>query len=230
MVDYICSSKFGIRILQPFFLGGDNLSNGKSQKASLLEDSKALIKGHFIGKDGSHYSHNLIIPVLLSKHSFTKSACEMIGRQFKKSKVDIVVGISNHAGLAISQWVAAFFCSSPYNATEICTEYDNGKFFNNENIDFKGKDILIVRSVLTDGDCTEEVIRKIRRAGGRIVGVGAICNIDNADLEYIQNPPRLYSIRNIASSGFEKEYCPLCKENIPIDRKPKSGILVTMNK
>lgn len=201
------------------------MGNGKKSKKLILEDAKVITSGHFVGKDGRHYQYCLDINVLFCSHFFTKLACENIGRQFKKDCIDIVVGISNHASLTISHWVTAFLSASQANKTCKCTGYDNGKFFNEERLNFKGMNILIVRSKLCDGDCTEEVVKKVRRAGGNVVGVGAFCNIDSADLCRISNPPRLYSMRNFSSRGYEKCNCPMCKAGLPIDRKPKSGIL-----
>jgi len=85
-----------------------------------------------------------------------------------------------------------------------------------------GKNILIVEDVVNTGGSVKGVIEAVRKLGGRIVGVGALCNrggITEKDLDV----PKFIPLTNISLEAWEEKDCPLCAQGIPINENVGKG-------
>ena len=76
----------------------------------------------------------------------------------------------------------------------------------------KGERVIISEDVITTGKSSLEVVKLIEELGGEVVGL--CCIVDRMD-EGVEMPFPVYSAVKIDVKSYEKEKCPLCKEEIP---------------
>lgn len=80
-----------------------------------------------------------------------------------------------------------------------------------------GKQILVVEDILTTGGSVKKVVAAVRKIGGEVVGVAALCNRGGVTPEQLGDVPKLKALININLDAFEESDCPLCKGDIPIN-------------
>jgi orotate phosphoribosyltransferase len=88
-----------------------------------------------------------------------------------------------------------------------------------------GKRVLIIEDILTTGGTVEKVVQATRKAGGQIVGVGALCNRGNVTAEQL-DVPKLHSLINLSLETWTEEEClhsGPCSEGVPIDQTVGKG-------
>jgi orotate phosphoribosyltransferase len=72
-----------------------------------------------------------------------------------------------------------------------------------------GQHVLVVEDVWTTGGSTEEAIRVVEEAGGRVVAAGALIDRSGGKIEFEVESQALLELP-IAS--FEEDECPLCRQ------------------
>ncbi len=68
--------------------------------------------------------------------------------------------------------------------------------------------VLIVEDVWTTGGSTQEAIRVVQQAGGRVVAVAAIIDRSGGSIEF---PVESQSLLQLKIDSFLPEDCPLCR-------------------
>jgi orotate phosphoribosyltransferase len=77
--------------------------------------------------------------------------------------------------------------------------------------------------VLTTGGSVKKVIEVVRSLGGRVVGLGALCNRGGITAEDVGNVPKLQALVSINLEAWEPNDCPLCKQNVAINTNVGKG-------
>lgn len=76
----------------------------------------------------------------------------------------------------------------------------------------KDKNCLIVEDIINSGATVMKTRDEIIRVGGRVVGVGALCNRSGGTVTAQSlNVPDLFSLIDIAMPMYPEDDCPLCK-------------------
>ncbi len=86
-----------------------------------------------------------------------------------------------------------------------------------------GKKVLVVEDILNTGSSVRKVIEATRKLEGQVVGVAALWNRGNVTAKDLANIPKLASLINKKIDLWDKNYCPLCKQNIPINTEMGKG-------
>lgn len=86
-----------------------------------------------------------------------------------------------------------------------------------------GKNVLVVEDVLTTGDSAKKVVEAVRAIGGKVVGLGALCNRGGITKEDVGNVPKLFSLVNIKLTTYDPESCLLCAGLVPINTDVGKG-------
>ena len=85
------------------------------------------------------------------------------------------------------------------------------------------KKVLVVEDVLTTGGTVKKVIDATRALGGRIFGLGVLCNRGGIKPSDVSNPPQLYALLNVKLDTYDEADCPLCAQGIPINTDVGKG-------
>ncbi|MFA6146417.1 MAG: phosphoribosyltransferase family protein [Patescibacteria group bacterium] len=86
-----------------------------------------------------------------------------------------------------------------------------------------GKNVLVVEDILTTGGSVRKVIATTRALGGKIVGLGALCNRGGIKPSDVLDPPQLYALLNVKLDSYDEADCPLCAQGIPINTDVGKG-------
>lgn len=86
-----------------------------------------------------------------------------------------------------------------------------------------GKRVLIVEDVLTTGGSVRKVVDVVRKAGGTVVGVGALCNRGGITEHDIGDVPKLVSLMNVRLEAWDEADCVLCLQKVPMNTEVGKG-------
>lgn len=86
-----------------------------------------------------------------------------------------------------------------------------------------GKNVLVVEDVLTTGGSAKKVIEATRVLGGKIIGLGVLCNRGGITPQDVADPPKLFALVNVKLDAWEEADCPLCAKNVPINTDVGKG-------
>ncbi|WP_274964222.1 phosphoribosyltransferase family protein, partial [Tepidanaerobacter syntrophicus] len=78
-----------------------------------------------------------------------------------------------------------------------------------------GEKVLVVEDVVTTGGSVKEVISVVKELKGDIAAVAALVDRSGGKVDF--GVPAYYAL-NLEVESYLPEECPLCKENIPIEK------------
>jgi len=85
-----------------------------------------------------------------------------------------------------------------------------------------GKKVLVVEDIINTGGSVRKTIAAVRRSGGEVVGVVAICNRGGVLAEHL-DVPFLQSLIDVKMEAFDEDSCPLCERGDPINTEVGKG-------
>jgi len=139
----------------------------------LLEDSGAVLRGHFLLSSGRHSNVYFEKFRVLERADVLSALCTEIANQFRDQKVDLV------AGPLTGGIIIAFEVARQLGVSAIYVESEMGvKLLRRGASIPQGARVLVVDDVLTTGLSVQETINVVERAGGTVVGAGIL--IDRA--------------------------------------------------
>ena len=189
----------------------------------LLEETGAVVQGHFVGTSGKHLSVYVAKDRATRFTSVGSKLCKMIAEIFKCDDIDAVVAPAM-GGIALSQWTACHLTLLRPDRPEVLALYSEqkdkefvlGRGFDK---DVCGKRVLVVEDVLTTGSSAVSTVRAVIKACGIVVGVGALANGGGVTAEDV-GVCRLEALVNIKRQQFSEEECArigLCAKGVPIN-------------
>ena len=158
----------------------------------LLEDSGAILHGHFLLSSGRHSDVYVEKFRILTQPQVLSALCKEIASHFAGLKIDLVAGPTT-GGIII-----AFEVARQMGVSAVYVETEGGeKTLRRGQTIAKGAHVLVVDDVLTTGLSVDETVRAVSRFGGDVVGVGVL--IDRAQ------EPMDFGCRMFASHKVEAE-------------------------
>ena len=163
-------------------------------------------------------------------HTQTISAlCQLLASPYSAEQVDAVVG-PVLGGIVLSQWVAHHLNTSRAEGETLAIYAEKGsdstdkQFFFNRGYDtyIPGKNILVVEDVLTTGGSARQVIELVRRHGGNVIGLSALCNRGNVQPADVGDVS-VHALVTIALETYAEEDCPFCRQQVPINTELGKG-------
>lgn len=187
----------------------------------LLKDIGAIVTDdHFVYTSGKHGSVYVRKDMLYPNTEKTSQVCKFFAIKFKDKDIDVVVGPSI-GGIILSQWTAYHLSKlKKKNILGVFTEKDDGnnQIFKREYDKLiKGKKVLIVEDLTTTGGSVAKVVKSVKRAGGKVVGVCVMVNRDPQKVTSKTIGAPLSYLGVFKAESFKADKCPLCKHNIPIN-------------
>ncbi|HBE90253.1 MAG: hypothetical protein A3E37_02320 [Candidatus Andersenbacteria bacterium RIFCSPHIGHO2_12_FULL_46_9] len=90
--------------------------------------------------------------------------------------------------------------------------------------DCVGKNVLVVEDVLTTGGSAKKVINVTRQLGGKVVGLGVLCNRGSVTPADVADPQELFALVNVKLDAWDEATCPLCAKGVPINTDVGKGL------
>lgn len=180
----------------------------------MLEDSKALLTGHFKLSSGRHSDQYLqCAQVLQYTDSAEELGQELADRCYKKFGSPIhTVASPAVGGIVIGQEVARGL-----GARAIFAERDpaTGKlaFRRGFKVD-PSENILLVEDVITTGGSIQELFELVKAEGGNVVGMAAIAQRGQAKALGAAHETLL----KLDVKDYAEAECRLCKDGIPVEK------------
>lgn len=80
-----------------------------------------------------------------------------------------------------------------------------------------------MEDVLTTGGSVKKVVEATRAIGGKVIGLGALCNRGGITPQEVAEVPKLVALVNMRLEAWDEKDCPLCEQNIPINTDVGKG-------
>ncbi len=182
-----------------------------SEILNIFKDSGAMLEGHFLLTSGRHSDKYMQCARLFENYKYSELAAKDIAQAFKDDKIDIV------AGPALGGIILAYEVSRQMNIRNIFAERDNkGNMALRRGFNInKGDRVLITENVITTGGSVVEVMDVLKKAGADIAGVALVVDRTNGMIDF---GVKTHAVLSMEVISWEKEDCPLCKKDMPIDK------------
>lgn len=182
----------------------------------LLTETNAIMEGHFLLTSGLHSAHYVEKFNVLQRPKYTEKLCAAMAEKFKDANIETVVGpmtggilLAHETGKALG--VRAIF-----------TERENGKMTFQRGFSLhEGERVLIVEDIVTTGGSIKEVIDAVREFGGTPVAISMLVDRSGGKLDFGDVPHT--ALLNMNVEAYKPEDCPLCKKNIPLTKRGRTG-------
>ena len=178
---------------------------------------------HFVYSSGRHSSVYINKDALYVHPRTISALCRLMALPYDAAAIDAVVG-PVLGGIILSQWVAHHLNTRRASGETLAIYAEKGsddadkRFFFGRGYDryIPGKNILVVEDVLTTGGSARQVIDLVRKHGGNIVGLSALCNRGNVQPSDIGDVP-VQALVTIALETYAAEECPFCRDGVPVN-------------
>lgn len=180
----------------------------KEENIKILEESNALLTGHFKLASGKHSNRYVQCAKLYENPAIFHKLTKKIANMWKNTKIDRVIGPA--MGAVVLAYELAYHLKTKFSFAERRDKVLQLR--RNFQIE-KGENILLCEDVITTGGTLMELIQLLKNYQVKIVGVTSIINRSNK--EYF-NSLHFKSLIKLDFKTYEADECPMCKENIPI--------------
>lgn len=184
----------------------------------LLEQSGAVLHGHFLLTSGRHSDVYFEKFRVLEHPEVLSALCDEISAHFLSEGVDLVAGPTT-GGIII-----AFEVARQMGVSAVYVESENGvKKLRRGAVIPPSARVLVVDDVLTTGTSVHEVIDVVRQAGATPAGVGIL--IDRAQVPIDFGCP-LFAAYKVEAESYAPEAVPDWLQAIPITKpgtRPTAG-------
>jgi len=173
----------------------------------LLENSGAILKGHFLLTSGRHSDVYFEKFRVLEQPHVLSALCAEIASHFTNETIDYVAGPTT-GGIII-----AFEVARQMGKPSVYVETENGvKTLRRGKTIPTGSKVLIVDDVLTTGTSLVETRQAIETAGGEVVAFGVLIDRSAPDLN-LERP--LFGAYKVEAQSFAPDEVPDWLADIP---------------
>ena len=176
--------------------------------AALLEETGALLQGHFRLSSGLH-SPNYVQCARLLEHPRNARA---IGQELAAA---IATHPSKIVSPALGGVIIGYTVAEAFHVPFQFTERKEGKMTLRRGFRIeRDEPVIIVEDVVTTGKSTRETASIIEQHGGKVIGFASILNRSGKanpfDAQYT-------SLLSLGFDTYDEIACPLCKRGVPLD-------------
>ncbi|SKA81459.1 orotate phosphoribosyltransferase [Clostridium sp. USBA 49] len=171
----------------------------------ILKESEAILEGHFLLSSGKHSNMYCQCAKLLQYPDKAEKVISVIKEKIKDIDFDLVVGP------AMGGIIVAYELGRQTKKRAIFTERVDGVMTLKRGFEIKkGEKVLITEDVVTTGKSSIETAEVIKSLGGEVVGIACIVDRSSEKIDY-----EVYSSIKLNIDVYDKDNCPLCKQNLP---------------
>ncbi len=176
----------------------------------ILEESGALLTGHFQLRSGLHSTRFFQAALLLQYPDKAEKVCRFLAGQFAGDKIDVVISPAV-GGLIVGQEVARAL-----GVRAIFADKEEGELVLKRGFAIQpGERVLVAEDVVTKGGRVQQTVDLVREKGGTVAGIAVIVDRSGGDARF--DVP-FKSALKLSLPTFDPAECPLCKDKQPIDR------------
>ena len=186
-----------------------------------------IINSHIVYASGKHGEAYVNKDAVYPHTKETSRLCRAIAEQFADDGVETVVAPAI-GGVILSQWTA--YHLSEITEREVFGVYaekaeGGDAFVIKRGYDkvVAGKNVLVVEDVLTTGGSAKKVVEAVRALGGKVVGLGVLCNRGRVMPQDVADPPKMFALVNVTLDAWDEADCPMCKQGITINTDVGKG-------
>ncbi len=175
-----------------------------------LRECGSLLEGHFLLTSGKHSDRYCQCAKLLQYPDKAATVVELIARQVRDLGITVVVGP------AMGGIVVAYELARQLGVRGIFTERVEEQMALRRGFELApGEKVLLSEDVVTTGKSTMEVVKLVESMGAQVIGL--CCLVDRRAPE-VELPLPLYSATTLTVQTFEANHCPLCSQNLPLEK------------
>jgi orotate phosphoribosyltransferase len=188
-----------------------------NEYVKIFEAAGAIRHGHFELSSGLHSATYVQCALVLQYPRFAEKLGRALAALFSDAIIEAVVSPAL-GGVIIGQEVAR---ALPETAGQqvvagggvpaLFVERDaSGTMCMRRGFSLRpDQHVLVVEDVWTTGGSTQEAIRVVQEAGGRVVAVGALIDRSGGTIDF---PVESQALLNLAIASYEPDECPLCRD------------------
>jgi len=186
----------------------------REELLKLLESVGAVRRGHFELSSGLHSGVYVQCAMALQYPRYAERLGQALAALFSDATIDAVVSPAL-GGVIIGQEVARALPEpkggSGGGVPALFVERDaSGMMTMRRGFALKpDQHVLVVEDVWTTGGSTEETIRVVEEAGGRVVGAGALIDRSGGKIEFEVESQALLELQ---IENYDPDDCPLCRQ------------------
>lgn len=207
----------------------------------LLDKVGAVItNSHIVYTSGMHGTAYINKDAVYPHTAETSRLCRAIAERFADYGVEVVIAPAI-GGVILSQWTAHHLTEltgrevlGVYAEKRAISATEPGKLIRVPPDDtfvlkrgydklVAGKNVLVVEDVLTTGGSAKRVVEATRALGGKVIGLGVLCNRGGIRPQDVADVPELFALVNVELDAWDKADCPLCAEDISINTDVGKG-------
>jgi orotate phosphoribosyltransferase len=180
----------------------------------LFETAGAIRHGHFELSSGLHSGTYVQCALVLQYPVFAEKLGRALAALFSDARIDAVVSPAL-GGVVIGQEVArALPAAKDAVAGGVPAMFverdDSGRLTLRRGFTLQpDQHVLVVEDVWTTGGSTDETIRVVQEAGGRVVAAGALIDRSGGQIDF---PVESNALLELKIDSYEPEDCPLCRQ------------------
>ena len=180
----------------------------------IFEAAGAIRHGHFELSSGLHSDTYVQCALVLQYPRFAEKLGQALAALFSDARIDVVVSPAL-GGVVIGQEVARAL-PAPKDmlgggVPAMFVERDgSGTLTLRRGFTLKpDQHVLVIEDVWTTGGSTDETIRVVQEAGGRVIAAGALINRSGGTIDF---PVEWNALLDLKIDNYEPEDCPLCRQ------------------
>jgi orotate phosphoribosyltransferase len=181
----------------------------------IFESAGAVRHGHFELSSGLHSGTYVQCAQVLQYPRFAEKLGQELAALFSDATIEAVVSPAM-GGLIIGQEVARALPQpkaglAGAGAPAMFVERDaSGSMCLRRGFALKpDQHVLVIEDVWTTGGSTQEAIRVVEEAGGRVVAAGALIDRSGGKIEF---PVEAQALLDLPIASYEPDDCPLCRD------------------
>jgi orotate phosphoribosyltransferase len=182
---------------------------------SLLEQSGALLEGHFRLTSGKHSDRYIEKFRLIEQPKALDEVARAIAASVDSDDINVVLGAAV-GGILLAGAVARLMeCRTMF------TERVDGIMTLRRGFSLSPEDrVLVVEDIVTTGGSVFEIIKVVQAAGARLRGV--VCLVDRSK-DGVDFGRIGAALLRMPIPVWEPDDCPLCRQEIPLVQPGRSG-------
>lgn len=148
---------------------------------AILQESGALLEGHFLLTSGRHSNRYIEKFRLLEQPQLTSQLCAEIAKRFADDDIECVIGPVT-GGIILAFEVARHLGCRAFYAERA---KDGNGFELRRGFKMKpGEKVLVVEDIVTTGGSVRQVVETVREAGAEVVGVALLVDRSGGNADF----------------------------------------------
>lgn len=177
---------------------------------ALLEQTGALLTGHFRLSSGLHSANYVQCALLLEHPRNAKAIGEELGERVRG------LGAQRIVAPALGGVIIGYAVAEALGLPFVFTERKEGQMTLRRGFQLgEGERVVIVEDVVTTGKSTRETADVIARHGGRVAGFASILNRSGKVNPF--DPERYAALLALDFATYEENACLLCANGVALD-------------